>query len=666
MKKASLIVHQNYVEVVIKTLHETGLMEIIDISREEPDEIQNLEQASMDPDASVCTTYELRLAKLIDILKRTKKRSSGLKTILHPQIPEVKTVEERSLEELFSYAEGVLVNIEKNILENEQKLVELDEQKQKINQDFQTVEHLTSFDLDLSYIGESKYLIVKAGKTSDLPTIKDEIGERENIVLYSKNIGTKKKPEWAILLAAHISEKEEIEKICREKILEFNLKHLKDSPEEVLKSLKKEMINVEKEKIKITSKLNEQSEKQLPDLLALREEIQLERVEKDVTKNFAKTQTTYVIKGWVLEKKDDELKNLITSVSKDHVLYNSQTPSANPDNPPTYIKKPKRAAAFRTIVELFATPKYDEVDPTIFVGIFFILFFGFMLGDAGYGLVILFASLFGFFRLGRHSFFIKNWSFLGIWLGLTTTVVGFLTNSFFGNLVPRFIYNNPDKPLYSITVIGVDLPIDGLRNPIILLTIALILALIQLNLGVILGLCQSYKRRDYKSMVMQNGSWIPMQLGGGMLIGYFILDWHLGTTMIYIASILTLLGVILLFIYTRGPIGFFSITGYVGDWLSYARLIALGLSTSGMALACNVVGGLILQMVPIIGVVLFVIVMIFAHAANLLIQSLGAAVHSLRLQYIEFFNRFYEGGGKKFTPFKIRRVYTKIETKNVE
>ncbi len=661
MKKVSLIVHQNYVENTIKTLHETGLMEIIDISKEKQ---EDLEQASMHPDTNICNTYELRLSRLIDIFKKSKKQPRGLKAILNPQLPKIKTVKEKSLEELFSQAESLLNKIEKNTLENEQRLKELDEQKQRINQDFQIVKHLTNFSFDLSDIGESTYTIIKAGKTTDLLSIQTETANIENLFLYSKQVGTKKKPEWILVLAVHISEKEKIEKICREKLVEFDLKHLTGSPADALKSLKKEIISAEKEKIEITSNLNDLSEKQLDDLLVLREEIQLQRVKKEISKNFGKTQSTYIIKGWVLEKKDDEFKNLVTSVSKDNIIYSSEKPSNNPDNPPTYLETPKWATSFATIVDMFATPKYDEINPTIFVGIFFILFFGFMLGDAGYGLVILFISLFGFLKLRKSSPFMKSWSFFGIWLGLTTTIVGFLTNSFFGDFVQRFI--NPDSPtLYNLTIMGVSLPIDGLRNPVVLLTIALILALIQLNVGIILGLCQSYRRKDYKSMVMQNGSWIPMQLGGGMLIGYFILDWKLNAIMLYSAVILTLLGVILLFIYTRGPVGFFSITGYVGDWLSYARLIALGLSTSGMALAINVVGELAIG-VPIIGVVLFVVVMILAHIANLLMQSLGAAIHSLRLQYIEFFNRFYEGGGRKFTPFKINRKYTKTATKTIE
>jgi V/A-type H+-transporting ATPase subunit I len=347
-------------------------------------------------------------------------------------------------------------------------------------------------------------------------------------------------------------------------------------------------------------------------------------------------------------------------------LYISETPSTNPDNPPTYYHTPSWAISFKTILEMFGTPKYNEINPMFFSGIFFILFFGFMLGDAGYGLIILFASLFGYLKLGKNSPFIKGWSFLGIWLGLTATIVGFLTNGFFGDLIPKFIYGDSSKSLYSIDLMSIHLPIDGLRDPLIMLSIALILALIQLNLGITLGICQLFKNKQYKTLIFQYGSWIPLEIGGGLLIGHLILDWSFDTIFVNIGIILTLLGIILLFIHTRGPVGFFSITGFVGDWLSYSRLIALGLSTAGMALAINVVGSLIIDLIPIIGILIFVILMIIAHIANLAIQSLGAAVHSLRLQYIEFFNRFYEGGGSEFNPFKINRIYTKIKEEKSE
>lgn len=660
MKKVTLIVHQSYVEDVIKNLHETGMVEIIDVSREEPAMLEGMEKAPMHPEAGVCTTYELRLSRLIDILNRIKSKPSGLKALINPQLPDIKPVEDRSLEELYSYAEGILGEIEKNILDSEQKLNDLKEQKDRINFYNQQIVYLSYFDIDVSDIGESDYLIIKAGRTSDLSNLKVEIDKLDNLALYSKQVNSGKEREWAILIVTHISEREKIEKICRDKITEFDFGNLSGRPKDVLNSLKNEKKDIDKEKKQTVSHLCVFAEEQLSDLLALREEIKLERVRKEISKNFAKTDSTYVINGWVLEKNESKFENEISGVSKDHVICNFETPSVNPDNPPTYLETPKWAESFKGLLSMFATPKYNELNPTIIMGIFFILFFGVMLGDAGYGITILILSLFGYIRFSRYSEMIGSFSFMGIWLGITTTVVGILTNSFFGDFIPRFIYGNPELPLYSLTVAGIHLPAEPLKDPLTILSIALILGLIHLNVGIILGLYQSYKRRDFKEMLTERFCWVPLQLGGGLLIGYFILDWQISTTLMYASGIMVVVGFVLLFA-SAGPIGFFDITGYVGDWLSYARLLALGLATAGMALAFNVVSQLIPSMIPVVGIILLPILLIILHVVNLALQALGAGVHSLRLQYVEFFNRFYEGGGHEFAPFKLNRKYTRME-----
>ncbi len=196
---------------------------------------------------------------------------------------------------------------------------------------------------------------------------------------------------------------------------------------------------------------------------------------------------------------------------------------------------------------------------------------------------------------------------------------------------------------------------------------ALIFGLLHLNIGIILGIIQAYKRRNIKEMLTHRFCWIPLQIGGGILIGNFILDFKISNLLFYIAAILVIIGIIQLFL-SSGPIGFFDITGFVGDWLSYARLLALGLATAGMALAFNIVAQLFSELIPIqiIGIIIMIILLFIAHLVNLGLQALGAGVHSLRLQYVEFFNRFYEGGGHEFAPFKIKRTYTKIEKEKNE
>ena len=663
MKKVSLVVHQNYVENVIKTLHENGMMEIIDISKEEPEILKDSEKASMHPDASICTNYELRLSRLIDILDTIRIKPKGIKSLLHPELPEVKTVEDLSLEEIFSHIEGVLGEIEKNILENDQKLQYLDEQKQKINQDVEQINYLKDIDIDISDVGESEYVLIKTGKTLDLDSLQSEIEKIDRTALYSKQFGSGKKIEWAIVVATHILDKEKVEKICREQLIEFDLKELSGHPKDILKSLKKEIADIKKEKKQIITHLRKYAEKELHELRTLKEEIQLERVRREISKNFAKTNTTYLINGWIIEKNEKILKAAVENTAKGCVIYSSQTPSANPDNPPTCIETPKWAAAFKTFLDMFATPKYNEINPTIIMGIFFVLFFGVMLGDAGYGLVILLLSLYGYKKFSKYSELIKNWSFMGIWLGLTTTVIGFLTNSFFGDLIPRFFYSSPDIPLYSLQLGGLHLPIEPLRDPLTILVIALLFGLIHLNIGILLAIYQCLKNKDYNTLIANHFSWVLLQIGGGLLIGDMLLHLlSLGTMEFYFSMALVVIGLILRLKHV-GPLGFFDITGFVGDWLSYARLLALGLATAGMALAFNIVAKLFADMMPIeiLGLIIMVILLVLTHAINLGLQTLGAGVHSLRLQYVEFFNRFYEGGGHEFKPFSIKRKYTKIE-----
>jgi len=522
-------------------------------------------------------------------------------------------------------------------------------------------------DFDISLLGESEYLIIKAGLTQDLEDLKNELNKLDLCFLKSKQFGSKKKVQWAIVIAAHISEKDKIEKISRDKITEFSFDVSLGKPKDLLKSLKKDIAEINKEKKNIIKELQIFVKNQLDELLAIREEIKFTRIRKEITKNFAQTQSSFLINGWTLEKNVDSLKEAVVSSSDDHVICEFEKPSANPDNPPTYLKTPKWAEGFKGLLSMFALPKYNEVNPTIIMGIFFVLFFGFMLGDAGYGIVILALSIFGYIKFAKFSEMIRSWSIMGLFLGLVTTIIGFLTNSFFGNFIQMFFYGDGSLPLYELSLFGIELPANPIKDPLTILTIALIFGLVHLNIGILLGIIQAYKRRKFKEMLTHRFCWIPLQIGGGLLIGNFILDFEVSDFLFIIAAVLVVIGIIQLFI-SSGPIGFFDITGYVGDWLSYARLLALGLATAGMALAFNIVAQLFSELIPIeiLGIIIMIVLLLLAHLVNLILQALGAGVHSLRLQYVEFFNRFYEGGGHEFAPFKLKRNYTKIENEKNE
>lgn len=660
MKKVTILLHQNYLEDVLKNIHEHGLVQIINIEKEETETTQITEKVEVPSESSIYGGYELRLTKLIDILVKTKQSAKGIKAILHPEIPETKEVKNRTPEKISSDIEQILETIEKKIIAFDEEIKQLREQKIKNEEIKKQLLLIEDFSVNLDDLKDSPSVIVIAGRTTNFPVLQQQIGSDDAITIFSKEFGTRKQKEWAVLLAGHRKEKEKIEKISREYLTVFDFKTLSGSPADVLAEMQQRQERIEEDIEKLLSELRAYADKHLQEFYVLREEIQLEKARKEIMRNFTQTNTTYVIKGWGLEKNQETIRSIVEDSCEGYCSLTFETPSTNPDTPPTYLETPAWASTFRTFLELFATPKYHELNPTVFMGIFFIIFFGFMLGDAGYGLVILLLSLFGYLKFGKQSPFLKNWSFLGIWLGTATTIAGLLMNSFFGDFIPRFIYHDSTKPLYSLTIAGIHLPLDALGDPLVILTIALLLGLVHLNLGIVLGLIQAMRQKKYKIFITQYFAWVPLQIGGGMLIGVFILRWELSSLLMYSAILLTLIGIALVFLHS-GPIGFFGITGYVGDWLSYARLLALGLATSGMALAFNVVAELIPALVPVVGIVLLPILLIILHTANLGIQALGAAVHSLRLQYVEFFNRFYEGGGKEFDPFQTKRRYTRVE-----
>ncbi len=640
MAKISILVHKKDSDKVIKALHENGNMEISKVKTTE------VEESKMHPDVGILASYELRISRIIEILKNYDEKKGKSMSFLRKKIIK-KRVKKRGLEEKIEEAKKILNEIERIVLENEERINKITERIENLKDEMEKMKYLALFDINVEWLGKSKYLVVKFGISTDLSSL-----EGKDIVFYYKNIGKKKEKKWAVLIISHISNEKEISKLKN-----FEEIHIEGEGKarDVLRGIKKEIKKLEKEKNEIKKELSKLYKERKLDLLAIREEIQIEKERKEIHRNFGETKFIYLIEGWCLAKKAEEIKKVVEDSSNGNAAVIIK--KSNPEEPPIHLENPKWAKPFETFLELFSLPKYNEINPTIFLGIAFIIFFSIMLGDAGYGLVIFLLSLFARLKF-KESEFIKKWSFLGIWLGIGNIITGLLFNSFFGDLIPRFIYKNTESLIYNINIFGLNLPIDAIHKPVIILSIALILGLIHLNLGIFLGLYQNIVRNRIKKAFEEQISWFLFEIGGGMLIGEAILDlWHLDLYKKLIAFVFVLIGLICLF-KRKGALGFFEITGFVGDWLSYARLLALGLATAGMALAFNVVADLLPSILPYIGIILTPILLIFAHFANLLIQSLGAAIHALRLQYVEFFNRFYEGGGKKFIPFQIRRKYT--------
>jgi V/A-type H+-transporting ATPase subunit I len=664
-----MLCHADVADRVVEELHRCGLVEITDIKKEKKEVLEELEPASAAGDYSKCLSYEIRLRRLLDILERYGPETSGIRAMLHPEPVEPLRIEEEELEKIESRAEAILAEIEEDVFESEARLKDLDERKKSINEKIQTLREIKVLNSDLDMFGEGVFTVILPGKTRALNEVKSVLADTSGAII-SRELG-KGKEKYHV--AALILLKEEYERVStplKKYFTSYDLPEFTGNPIDAIRKLNKEIEDADKEKAYLIVHFTKVFKEKRKELLALEEEFGIQGERRGIFERFAKSEFTYLIEGWCLERETEKLEKVFNEASEGSGAFFWKRTGGNPDNPPVHLDQPNWLKPFRVFTEIFAWPRYDEIDPTCFAGIGFALFFGIMLGDAGYGLIILILSLAGFLALRKSSEMIKQWTTLGIWIGGFTTAAGFAFGGFFGDLLPSYFPDCfPTGELYSLKLASFELPLNPLNRPMDLLAIALIIGLVHLNLSLCIAVYEDIFRRNRKKILFGEVPWFLLQFGGIFLICSYLLhiQWfadRLVPPLQYFVFASLVLGILLLLL-GKGPLGIFDITGFIGDVLSYARLLALGLATGGIALAINLLAKIFSELIGagIVSIILLMVILAIGHVFNMVIQALGSAVHSLRLQYVEFFKRFYEGGGKEFSPFMAMRIYTSIDEK---
>ncbi|HDS59117.1 MAG TPA: hypothetical protein ENN54_02325, partial [Thermoplasmatales archaeon] len=494
MSRVAILTHQRHSDALVERLHQAGLMEISQTRREE------VAEGRMHPQVDACASRELRLTRILDILKKYEQKKKGLRAALRPSLPEKRPVHRCPLEEKLAEAEEVLEDIESFIIDAEERIEDIDRRLDDLEDTEDKVRLLAPLDIDLSWLGTSRYVVVRAGVTTDREALLQSAEGTEVTVLSAPAGGDRE--TWAVLLVAHVDHQEELRAVRPYEELEVTGKGF---PPQMLEHLAKEKRELKKKRRGLIQDLQEIYRSRKSDILAIREEIQLEKQRREIPERFGTTSYTVLIEGWCLAGHAERLREAVEEVTGGQAAFSAREMPREGNQAPIHLAMPRWAASFRTFLELFALPKYDEINPALFLGISLILFFAIMLGDAGYGLLIFIISLWAYLRLGPYSSTVKNWSFLGLWMGLSTVVAGFLFNGFFGDFIPRFVYGNPDATLYQASVLGYSLPIDALHKPLVILVMTLIIGLAHLNLGIVLAAYQNYKRGRVKAAVVEQG-----------------------------------------------------------------------------------------------------------------------------------------------------------------
>ena len=349
-----------------------------------------------------------------------------------------------------------------------------------------------------------------------------------------------------------------------------------------------------------------------------------------------------VFEGFAPAEKEAAIREML---EKEDVFFVAEKAVVE-DNPPIKLKNNKFVSMFELLTDMYGRPKYDEFDPTVWISIFFMLFFAFCMGDMGYGLVLIGASL-------ALKKVLGNIAPLGITLGIATTVVGFLFHTFFSTdmLTWSWLPDAVKSCMLPATIAG----FDGT------MVLAILVGIVHICLAMIVKTYQSTKVKGFGNSL---GTWgWTLLIVGGVIVGGLalmgVMDSEVTKWVIIGIGVLSALGIFFLNDLHRNPLLNFgsglwetynTATGLLGDVLSYLRLYALGLAGAKLGEAFNAIG---LQALGDGGArwIAFILIVVVGHTLNVAMCVLGAFVHPLRLNFLEFFkNSGYEGSGRNYHP----------------
>lgn len=379
----------------------------------------------------------------------------------------------------------------------------------------------------------------------------------------------------------------------------------------------------------------------VPKLQVYVDKCAIQRDEAGLIEQAGMTKKAFLLSGWIRERDFERLQRALEKISED-LLVEIVEPQEG-EIPPTAVKNSKLLKPFEAVTDMYSVPNQSDMDPTPIMAPFFFMFFGIMVSDAGYGIVLTLLTLF-FLKKAKPRGMMGQITAILAMGGVSTVIWGAVFGGWFGEaLLP---------PIWFV-------PMD---EPIMMMALCLAIGVVHISVGLLTKfflLCRDKKFVDAVCDVL----FLLMILWGAPLV---LLGIGFGGYMAIVGAVGMLLtagrerpGILKKLM--GGFSSLYGLTGYISDILSYARLFGLGLATGVIGMVFNTLATMVMG--NPIGIVLGIVILLVGHTFNLGINALGAYVHSCRLQYIEFYSKFFEGGGRAFVPFgyKTKYIYVKGE-----
>ncbi len=405
--------------------------------------------------------------------------------------------------------------------------------------------------------------------------------------------------------------------------------------------------------------------KDLPKLRMIYDYMNWKSIQKQARKKFVGTQSTVLISGWMPKEGLEKIREEISGITKSFEL--SEVEPNEGESAPVLLKHGRFLKPFRAVTDVYGLPLYHEADPTPYLAVFFIVYFGMCLTDAGYGL-IMFITTWSVLRYLKIPKGMENLVRLLMYGGILTFIMGILFGGWFGltpEQAPSFLTTVKDG---SLVFRGQTF--DALNNAMQVLILSLVLGLAQTLFGVWLNFVHNFRNINKKDAVLDNLPWaiILTFISLFIMVAAGVLPESLKGIITYL-----LYGSVALIVLTQGRksknivgkffsglLSLYDLVGYMSDVLSYSRLLALGLATAIIGMAVNTIAALA-NGIPYIGILVAIVILIGGHIFNLGINALGSFIHSGRLQFVEFFGKFLEGGGSPFEPLSRESKFVRLK-----
>lgn len=378
------------------------------------------------------------------------------------------------------------------------------------------------------------------------------------------------------------------------------------------------------------------------------------QIEFQTKQKFLQTDTVALIEGYIPTAKVDKLNSI---VEKYNCYAETEDPDLSEENiadVPILLKNNKFADPFETVVGLYSYPIYKTFDPTMIMSIFYFIIFGLMFADFMYGFLLTVGCV-SAVKIMKPKRGLKRFLNMFAWCGVATMIVGILFGGYFGNL-PASIAENwfgAEPGSVKLAVL-----FDPLENPMAYLGISLAIGALHLFTGMGIKMYCLIKAGRVFDAIADVGMWYLLLTGLGLAI---VTPWGAYVALAGAAGLVLTQGrkeknIVMKFL--KGLLSLYDSVAYISDLLSYSRILALSLAGAVIGMVFNLLGTMANG---VFGVIMLIAMIALGHGLNFALNILGSFVHAARLQYIEFFSKFYENGGRVFAPVELEVKYSGID-----